>query len=426
LDAIPFLLLMGYFLGNVEIPRRSSGERRLERSVLVASLVAGPMFLAHLVAPTEVAVAAAGLGAVLGYNLPLWSPRVRVADVRGSLVASTVALFVLMPRAAALGLVLFAVLYRLTRRVSLSGILAALIVPWIAWLIAGSDLYLLYGGLNAMVLVYRHLDRVEIGLRGMLGRSAEGLYFRKTIRRAGIVAMIAVVFLGFFLTRYVYHGFGLHPEVFRRGSPELQYVAITFDDGPHPEYTPKILDILAEQEVRATFFVVGRHVDAYPDIVERMVREGHEVASHTYNHANLLRASESLATREIVRTEEALERAIGERPKLFRPPRGLYNETVLEVAHGRGYTIALWSLSSQDWLGTPPARMVRMLTRETAGGDVLLFHDSGDFFTAAGASRQNTVASLGPVIDGLRERGFRFATVTELMVMTLLTEGESP
>ena len=426
LDAMPFLMLMGYLLGNLELPRRTATESRLERSVIVASLVSGPMLLGYWIAPTAVAMAAAGFGAVLGYNFPFWSPRIRVADARGSLVAGATALFVLMPRASAVGVLLFAVVYYFTRRIALAGITAILVVPVVAWFMLGSDLYLLFGGLNAMVVLYCHLDRVEMALRGVLDRRTTPLYFRKTARRGAIVGLVGLVLLGFFLSRYVYHGFGLHPEVFRRGSPELNHVAITFDDGPDPEYTPRILDILAEKGVKATFFVVGRHVDRYPEIVQRMVDEGHEVASHTYNHANLLRASEALAIREIDRTAEALERAIGKSPRLFRPPRGLYNETVLDVAHGRGYTIALWSLSSQDWLGTSPARIVRMLARDTSGGDVLLLHDSGDFFTAEGANRENTVAALGPLIDELSDRGIRFATVTELMVMTLLTEGEAP
>ncbi len=426
MDAIPFLAVMGYLLGNLEIPRIRGTEGRLERSATVAALVAGPMFLAFAVAPTAVAMAAAGLGAVIGYNFPFWSAEVRKEDARGSLVASATALLVLMPQASALGLVLFALVYRFTRRISLAGIVAALFVPPVAWWLRGNDLFLLFGGLNAMVLLYRHLDRAEIGFRRLLRRRPGPLFFRKTARRAGIVFLIGLVFLGFFLSRYVYHGFGLHPEIFRRGSADLNHVAITFDDGPDPGYTSRILDILADRDVKATFFVVGRHVDRHPEIVRRMLDEGHEVGSHTYHHANLLRASPVLVARELDTTSEAIERATGQTPKLFRPPRGLYNENVVAISHERGYTIALWSLSSQDWLGTAPARIVRMLTSHTRGGEVLLFHDSGDFFTAEGANRENTVAALGPLIDGLRDRGYRFATMTELMVMTLLTEGEAP
>ena len=426
MDALPFLMLVGYGLASWDlsfIRGRSDGSAAL---YLIGAQVAGAMLIGLLLAETAVAMAAGGLGAIIGHNLPLRLGTRRKRQPYGALVAGAVAMAVLMPRAMAVGLIVYAVAYTVFRRVALSGLVATFFVPWIAWWWQGSDLFLLFGMVVWLVIFYRYLDRAEIQLRERLGRPRDRLVFRQTARRVAALLAVAVLFALFFLNRYVYHGFGLHPEIFRRGSEDLPFIALTFDDGPDPAYTPEILDILAEKGVRATFFVVGRHVDQHPEILRRTVEEGHEVGSHTYFHVNLLYAGEDTVRRELERTQTAMQAAAGVTPRLFRPPRGLYNEAVVQVAHEMGYTISLWSLSSQDWLGAGPSRIVRVLSSATTGGEVLLFHDSGDFITADGASRENTVRSLGPLIDALEDEGYQFVTVTELMAITLLTEGETP
>ncbi len=105
-----------------------------------------------------------------------------------------------------------------------------------------------------------------------------------------VVIVLTVFILGtFYLNRYVYHGFGVHRDIFRHGSADYPFVVLTFDDGPNPRFTPQILDILKEKEVPAVFFVVGRHVGEYPDIARRIVEGGQEIGNHTYDHANVLR-----------------------------------------------------------------------------------------------------------------------------------------
>ncbi len=426
MDALPVLAAASYLLGNLRVAAGllRSEAREIDDLVISVALVVGAMLLGYLIAPTAVTMAVSGLGALAGIHFPAGS--VRKQSRYTALACSAAALTVLMPRAMAFGLVLFAVLYLLGRRVTAAAVASMFGVPWGAWLIRGSDLFLIFGALVWLMLLYSDLDRVERQVRQFLGRSAGNLIFRRRIRRILAVSALAAIFVLFFLNRYVYHGFGLHPQVFRQGNPGLNYVAITFDDGPHPRWTAQILDILHDRDVRATFFVVGKHVDRYPEVLRRILDEGHEVGSHTYYHTNLLNAGEATVVRELALTEGALERAADFVPRLFRPPRGLYNSVVLEAAHGRGYTMALWSVSSTDWMGTSAARMVRLMGGSVGGGDVLLFHDSGDFFTAAGADRSNTVEALGRLIDVLHERGYRFVTVTELMVMSLLVEGDPP
>lgn len=424
MDALPVLVLVGYLIGSLRIVPLT-GLRERGQLIMAAARVVLSMQLGYVLAPTAVTMAGAGFGTLVGISFPVGRTS-RPPGTQRSLVASGVAVAMLMPQAAAMGFILFAATYLATRRLTLSAMLAMLVVPWSAWWIQGSDLFLLFGGTVWLMLAYLNLDRVEVQLRHLMNLCTERLIFRRHLRRALVVLVLVMCFLLFFLNRYVYHGFGLHPQVFREGNPNLNYIALTFDDGPHPEYTNQILDILADRDVRATFFVVGRHVDRYPEVVQRMLDEGHEVGSHTYNHVNLLNADEATVIRELEMTERALREAFDSEPRFFRPPRGLYNQVTLDTAHERGYTLVLWSLSSTDWMGTSAARMVRLVTNRAHGGDIVLFHDSGDFFTAAGASRANTVAALGPIVDSLTEQGYRFVTITEMIVMSLLLEGEPP
>ena len=440
LDYLPFLMLAGYLLGQVRPPRAVGSLASLERAghedavpgttaglaIWVAARVAAAMLLGHAIAPTSMTMAVAGLGAVVAVYMPLapLSTSKTAAGSRFPLVASATSFAILMPTASAAGLLVFAVVFWLTRKPISSAVGALLIVPPVAWLMNGSDIFLLFGSGVLLLLLYRYLDRVETQVRASLGLAVRTPVFRRVARRAAVVVGLAALLTLVFLGRYVYHGFGLHPEIFRWGDPQLKYIAITFDDGPDPNYTPAILDTLKEREVEATFFVVGRHVDQYPEIVRRMLEEGHEVASHTYNHRNLLQADEATVIRELELTEAALDRAAGFTPKLFRPPRGLYSRETIEAAHERGYTVALWSLSSVDWLGTSPQRIVRVMAEKTRPGDILLFHDSGDFISSKGGHRHNTVQSIGPLIDRLRAQGYEFVTVSDLMVLTLINEGE--
>ncbi len=427
MDTLPAVVLTGYLLGVLPsvfrpLDRYLRGTR--EQLAFAAAQALSAMLLASHFAPTAASMAAGGVGALLGIHFP---PRARMSPaLHVTTAASAAALSLMMPRALGMGAIVFAALFLLTRRLTLSAVIALFVVPWAAWLMRGSDILLIFGAIVWLLLVYGHLDLAERQIRILLRLRPGPLIFRRGIRRAFFVGTLAALFVLFFLSRYVYHGFGLHPEIFRAGSPDLEYIAMTFDDGPHPEYTNQILDALKERDVQATFFVVGRHVDRYPEVVERMLQEGHEVGSHTYHHRNMLNAGEAVTLQELGMTEEALQRAAGHQPRLFRPPRGLYNSTVLDVSHGRGYTMILWSVSSRDWLGIPPSRIVSSLSASVQGGDIVLFHDSGDFLTAAGASRGNTVEAIGPLVDELQGRGYRFVTVSELMVLNLIFSADLP
>lgn len=214
---------------------------------------------------------------------------------------------------------------------------------------------------------------------------------------------------------YEYHGIGSQSGIIRRGSNHPK-IAITFDDGPNPEYTPKILDILKEKEVTAAFFMVGRHIEKYPSIARRVYLEGHEVGNHTYSHRDLVPATRKTLLKELNQTDEIIRRLLGIKTKLFRPPRGIFSNAVRKlVVDELGYRIVLWTISAADWSGLSPARMLRRVRYYAHNGGIILFHDSGGLVKSEGARRDNTVKALPLIIDALRAQGFEIVPIYELL-----------
>lgn len=204
-----------------------------------------------------------------------------------------------------------------------------------------------------------------------------------------------------------------YPEtVVLQGPPTANRIALTFDDGPDPRFTEQVLDILRAENVPATFFVMGSRAIAYPEIVQRMVAEGHIIGNHTYFHPNLVKEGD-LATleREVMRTEDTLNDLIGYRTKLFRAPYGfLYNELVEKLAE-LNYSIIVWSVDSLDWQEDPPAEIAANVLNNVQPGAIILMHDGGDW----DADRTNTIESLKQIIPTLKQQGYEFVTVPQLL-----------
>ena len=181
-------------------------------------------------------------------------------------------------------------------------------------------------------------------------------------------------------------------------------VALTIDDGPHPTWTPQVLDVLAEHGVRATFSVVGRQARAYPRLVRRVVRGGHALCNHSMSHPQPFGARGTAAVRrQIVDAQDAIADAAGEEPTLFRAPGGDWTADVLAVCADLGLTPVGWSVDPRDWSRPGAAAIAAELL--TAGpDDVLLCHDGG-------GDRAQTVAALAAVLPQLRRRGLRFAVL---------------
>jgi len=187
-----------------------------------------------------------------------------------------------------------------------------------------------------------------------------------------------------------------------RTLPLAHGVALTFDDGPHQEGTPAVLEVLARARARATFFVVGEQVRRRPQLAAQIVSAGHAIALHGERHRNQLRLSSSAVRDDLRRGVAAIEDATGISPRLHRPPYGIYSRDGLEAARAAGLRPLLWSRWGKDWrkLATPQ-RIAARATRSLTPGDVILLHDA-DFYSARG-SHERTVAAL-PIIVSILER----------------------
>jgi peptidoglycan/xylan/chitin deacetylase (PgdA/CDA1 family) len=162
-----------------------------------------------------------------------------------------------------------------------------------------------------------------------------------------------------------------------RGLPGSGKVALTFDDGPHPEHSPKILEILTRYGCKASFFVTGAGAQKYPELVTRMAEEGHTVGNHSFSHSNLFPLFRpSRIAREIEETSRILERATGNPARFFRPPFGVTNPRVARGMRNLGLEVAGWSIRSYDTRNTPPEKVVRRITRKMKDGDIILLHET--------------------------------------------------
>ncbi|MFO7941759.1 MAG: polysaccharide deacetylase family protein [Bacillota bacterium] len=231
---------------------------------------------------------------------------------------------------------------------------------------------------------------------------------------SAIVFSLALILAAF--NFYVNYGFANQADIIRRVHTSEKLVSFTFDDGPSPEYTPAILDILKTYDVQASFFVVGEHAQEYPEIVKRMYSEGHDVGNHTFNHVNAPTTPAASLSSQILSTNIEIMKITGEHPQYVRPPRGMYDARFRRLAELMGMTLVLWSLSSQDWRGSStPAKITARVTNRVSPGDILLFHDGGNLIRSEGASRQRTVDALAGLIEELQEVGYRIVPLSRLL-----------
>ena len=183
-------------------------------------------------------------------------------------------------------------------------------------------------------------------------------------------------------------------------------VALTFDDGPHGTLTPRVLDILRNNNVKGTFFVQGCNVTAHPQVVRRMVNEGHEVGNHTWNHAYLSKVAREKAEDQLQRTNEAIRNACGMIPVVMRPPGGYTNAGVASWARQRfGFTTIMWDVDTNDWRKPGSAVVAARAVNGAKPGSIILVHDI----------HASTVAAVDAIVKGLKNRGYELVTVSELL-----------
>ena len=183
-------------------------------------------------------------------------------------------------------------------------------------------------------------------------------------------------------------------------------VALTFDDGPHPGRTKRILALLDKYAVKATFFILGCNAEYYPEPLQMAVQAGHEIEDHSFDHVTRGKTARELEN-SITKTAEIIERASGRSPRYFRPPEGKTTPELDAALAELGYDTVFWTVDSRDWMGKPAEAIARDVLETVRDGDILLFHD----YTCPG---ENTLHALERIIPALLSRGYRFVTVEEM------------
>lgn len=201
------------------------------------------------------------------------------------------------------------------------------------------------------------------------------------------------------------------PNRVDHGDQTKKLVALTFDDGPDDQYTPKILAILKEKGARATFFVVGNQIEEFSEQMKRIVQEGHGIANHTWSHPDLRKIWSADVKKEIQSTQAEMIRVVGRQPDLFRPPYGAYTKSDLATFNELGMRNILWNVDTMDWSGLSGDEIVKNVKRDISPGGIILQHN----FPIDSDLLAGTVDALPKIIDELRAEGYQFVTVQTLL-----------
>ncbi|WP_410511056.1 polysaccharide deacetylase family protein [Paenibacillus sp. BR2-3] len=202
-----------------------------------------------------------------------------------------------------------------------------------------------------------------------------------------------------------------YPETIKTRGPRIKALALTFDDVPDPRFTPQLLDVLHKYHIKATFFVVGSRAQRYPALVTRMVREGHIIGNHSYNHSQFTRLRMNAYKSQIIHTENIIKPLAGYKPKLIRPPYGDISEAQLRWAKANGYKLINWNVDSLDWRSLSKTQVKANILSQAGRGSIILQHGGG----GRGSDLGGSIQALPEVISYMRERGYTFVTVPELL-----------
>lgn len=221
-------------------------------------------------------------------------------------------------------------------------------------------------------------------------------------------SLISLVFIPFLA---LYTAFGAlaaddEVKVYRYRKNDKMQIALTFDDGPHPIYTVKILDILQKYNIKATFFMVGENIKSYPDVAMQVKAAGHEIGNHTETHKSNLCEKDLL--REIENCSEIIFNTLDRETNLLRPPEGLILDSTRRCCSKLEYSIILWNIDTRDWAHTSPEKIYENVVKNIDSGDIILMHDYI-------AKDSPTPKALEMILPKLIEMGYTFVTVSELI-----------
>jgi peptidoglycan/xylan/chitin deacetylase (PgdA/CDA1 family) len=195
------------------------------------------------------------------------------------------------------------------------------------------------------------------------------------------------------------------------------YIAMTFDDGPSPETTPQLLDILKQRNIKATFFMIGQNAEQSPAIVQRILAEGHEIGNHSWTHPQLSKLSDDRVTEEINKTQAAIKSACGYTPVLLRPPYGAITARQKDwIEKQFGLSVIIWSVDPFDWKRPGASVIEQRILAGARPGAIILSHDI----------HKQTVDAMPATLDALAAKGFKFVTVSQLIAMNKSKSSPSP
>ncbi|MBQ3423361.1 MAG: polysaccharide deacetylase family protein, partial [Romboutsia sp.] len=214
----------------------------------------------------------------------------------------------------------------------------------------------------------------------------------RILRKASVLAIIFTILISFNKDVDAHTNEGLF---IKSGSRDKKIIALTFDDGPHPKETDRVLDVLSKYNVKATFFIAGKHAKWYTDPLVRASKEGHEIGNHTFTHPDISNLTSQQIESEILECEKTLVEITGEKPTLFRPPFGSYKKEELEeIARKNNYKIILWTtVDARDWQNPPASKIASKIIDNAKNGDIILLHDY---------ATENTVEALDILIPAMQ------------------------
>jgi peptidoglycan-N-acetylglucosamine deacetylase len=236
-------------------------------------------------------------------------------------------------------------------------------------------------------------------LMNILGFAGLGIHYWHYLILIGIYLIVSVTF-SFFIRS------GFHMQALSRGNTVERSVAITFDDGPDVEFTSRILDVLHDADVSATFFCIGRKIDGNEELVRRMDKEGHLIGTHSYSHSNWFDLFSAFRMRsEFQRSEEKIIRILGKRPLMFRPPYGVINPMVKRALKGMGYQLIGFSNRAWDTVTKKENRILERLVGKVKPGDIILLHDT----------MQQNIGVLKGLLDWLSRNNHKVVSLDKLL-----------
>jgi polysaccharide deacetylase family sporulation protein PdaB len=202
--------------------------------------------------------------------------------------------------------------------------------------------------------------------------------------------------------------------VYNSGSSDEKKIALTFDDGPDNVFTPQMLDILKENDVKATFFIMGKRAEDFPAVFKRMVNEGHLIANHSWSHPNFMKLSNEKIKEELTKTNDLIKEYTEEDSNFFRSPYGSIDPERVKFIGEMGYKIIAWNVDSLDWKGLSAEEVSTNILENTTNGSIILQHSAG----GKGEDLSGSVKALAKIIDVLKKDGFMFVTVDKLLTNT--------